>query len=381
MKALRKWVENRYSGYDSAGKFWLTVGAVALIVDVAIGFNGGISQATFWHGVGAAMLAVGFAFLPDAAYEEFDAGRYLPALVLTALCVPIGIKAFEQQVTYTAGMRHGEIQHTNIVNARHSGAQQNVEETKTNLKLWQGQLVKLEAEHEAAIAANPWMTTTTASALRDQVKVLDDKIVAEAAGGRGGRAKGCKAECEKLKDERTRILSQIGIAEKLDANTEARTKLVAQIEATKKVLDGARKTADTAEHRDSLNVAVAQTMAQIVNLVRGASPTDAVKADEVSMRMATLGSAGLGSFALLVLAPVGFFLAGRRRKPDHDEPTLHTQAHTPTATSHHTASPAQSAAPAPQSQVIVHHTRELVPDGVLKKWSASNEVRRLLQAA
>ena len=98
----------------------------------------------------------------------------------------------------------------------------------------------------------------------------------------------------------------------------------AQIEATKKVLDGARKTADTAEHRDSLNVAVAQTMAQIVNLVRGASPTDAVKADEVSMRMATLGSAGLGSFALLVLAPVGFFLAGRRRKPEDDishEPT------------------------------------------------------------
>lgn len=313
--AIRLMIERRYASYTPSGKFWLTVGGLALIVDVAIGFNGGISQATFWHGVGAAMLAVGFAFLPDAAYEEFDAGRYLPALVLTVLCVPIGIKAFEQQVTYTAGMRHGEIQLTNIVNARHSGAQQAVEETRTNYKLFQERLTALQAERATAMEKNPWLTTVKAEALREQIKTLDEKIASEIAGNRG-RAKGCKTECEKLKDQRDKITSQIAAAESLTGLDAKIAELNTQIAATKAVLDKERNRADTAEHRDSLNVAVAQVTSQIVNLVRGAAPAEAIKADEISMRYATLGSAGLGSFALLVLAPVGFFLAGRRRKDD-----------------------------------------------------------------
>jgi hypothetical protein len=263
------------------------------------------------------MLAMGFAFLPDAAYEEFDAGRYLSAIVLALLCVPIGIKAFEQQVTYTAGMRHGEIQHTQIVNARHNGAQQAVEETRTNFKLFQDRLKALQAERTAAMEKNPWLTTVQADALRDQIKTLDDKIAAEIAGGRGGRAKGCKAECEKLKDDRNRVLGQIAAAESLTGLDAKIAELNTQIAATKAVLDKERNKADTAEHRDSLNVAVAQVTSQIVNLVRGEAPAEAIKADEVSMRYATLGSAGLGSFALLVLAPIGFFLAGRRRKEDH----------------------------------------------------------------
>jgi len=314
---MRSWIKRRYDQYTPHGKLWLTVGTIALVVDIAIGFNGGISQATFWHGVGAAMLAMGFAFLPDAAYEEFDAGRYLSAIVLALLCVPIGIKAFEQQVTYTAGMRHGEIQHTQIVNARHSGAQQAVEETRTNFKLFQDRLKALHVERTAAMEKNPWLTTVQADALRDQVKTLDDKIAAEIAGGRGGRAKGCKAECEKLKDERNKVLNQIAAAESLTGLDAKIAELNTQIAGTKAVLDKERNKADTAEHRDSLNVAVAQVTSQIVNLVRGEAPAEAIKADEISMRYATLGSAGLGSFALLVLAPIGFFLAGRRRKEDH----------------------------------------------------------------
>ncbi len=317
--ALRTMIERRYARYTSDGKLWLTIGLGALIVDVCIGMTAGWSQATIWHGLGFGLLAAGFAFLPDAAYEEFKAGRYVPAIVLGLLTIPLGVKAFEQQVTYSAGMRHSEIQLTQIVNQRHAGAQENVVETRTNLKLWQEQLAKLEAEHTAAVAANPWLTTTKAEALRSQLPELDDRIAREVAGARGGRAKGCKAECEKLKDEKARVLSQIAASEKLDDNTQRRLELVGRIESTKKVLDGARKTADTAEHRDSLNLSVAKFTAQIVNIARGAAPSEAVNTDEVAIRYATLGSAGLGSFALLVLAPVGLFLAGRRRKDD-DEP-------------------------------------------------------------
>lgn len=325
--AARRVIGARYASYTPGGKFWLTIGAAALIVDVAIGFLAGFSQATFWHGVGFAMLAAGFAFLPDAAYEEFEAGRYLTAIVVAFLCIPIGIKAFEQQVTYSAGMRHGEIQLTQIVNARHTGAQQAVEETRTNYKLFQEHLKALQDERSALLAQHPWVTTVTADALREQVKTLDEKIAAEIAGGRGGRAKGCKAECEKLKDERNKVLGQISAAENLTGIDAKIAKLNTQIAGTKAVLDKERTKADTAEHRDSLNLSVAQFTAQIVNIARGASPADAVNADEIAVRYATLGSAGLGSFALLVLAPIGFFLAGRRRKDEDEAPAA---GHKPT---------------------------------------------------
>ncbi len=375
---LRLMIERRYARYTSDGKIWFTIGAGALIVDVCIGMMAGWSQATIWHGIGFGLLAAGFAFLPDAAYEEFTAGRYVPAIVLSLLTIPLGLKAFEQQVTYSAGMRHSEIQLTQIVNQRHAGAQDNVVETRTNLKLWQEQLAKLEAERAAAVAANPWMTTTTAEALRGQVPELDERIAREIAGGRGGRGKGCKTECEKLKDEKARILSQIAAIEKLDATTEKLTKLAGQIEATKKVLDGARKTADTAEHRDSLNLAVAKVTAQIVSIARGTAPAEAINADEVSIRYATLGSAGLGSFALLVLAPVGLFLAGRRRRPeDSDESTIIAPAPSPLPV----GPPTREAITPQEPRSTVIHTREVIPSAALRRWSVRDEVRSLLRVA
>ena len=77
---MKTWIKNRYASYTADGKCWLTIGIVCLIVDMAIGYMAGISQATFWHGVGAAMLAAGFAFLPDAAYEEYENRRIASAV-------------------------------------------------------------------------------------------------------------------------------------------------------------------------------------------------------------------------------------------------------------------------------------------------------------
>lgn len=314
-----KWIRNRYASYTPDGKFWLTIGVVCLVVDMAIGYMAGISQATFWHGVGAAMLAAGFAFLPDAAYEEFEQRRTASAVVLALICIPIGIKAYEQQLTYSAGMRHGEIKTAVVQNTRYDSAQDAVKEESGNLVIWRDQKVALQAERAAMVAATPWATTLTADALRKQVADLDVKIAEETKGNRGRKA-GCKQVCEQLKDERTNVEKQIAGIEKLDVVTAKIAELDARIAATQNVLDGKRKVASTTEHKMSLNEEVAKITAQLVKLMFGHDPKSAIETDEVSMRYATLGSAGLGSLALLIMAPVGFFLAGRRRlKTDDDQ--------------------------------------------------------------
>ncbi len=317
-----KWIRNRYASYTPDGKFWLTIGVVCLVVDMAIGYMAGISQATFWHGVGAAMLAAGFAFLPDAAYEEFEQRRTASAVVLALICIPIGVKAYEQQLTYSAGMRHGEIKTAVVQNTRYASAQDAVKEESSNLVIWRDQKIALQKERELMVAATPWATTLTADALAKQIADLDVKIAEETKGGRGGRAKGCKQVCEQLKDERTNVEKQKAGIEKLDVVTAKIAELDARIASTQNVLDSKRKVASTTESKTSLNEEVAKTTAQLVKLMTGYDPKSAIETDDVSMRYATLGSAGLGSLALLIMAPVGFFLAGRRRrrKDDNDTP-------------------------------------------------------------
>ena len=375
---MKQWIKRKYSEYTPDGKMWLTIGTLCLIVDIAIGFLGGINQATFWHGLGFATLAMGFAFLPDAAYSEYEKGRYMSCIVIAAVCLPIGVKAYEQQLTYSAGMRHGEIQAANIVNAKATGAAHNVEETKTNLGIWQARLTALEAQRAAAIKDNPWLTTVKADALRAQIAVIDEKIANEIKGGRGGRAAGCKAVCEKLKDEKIQIVDRIAGIERLEGITAEMASLDSQIKGTKDVLDKARHVADNAEHRDSLNVAVAQTTAQIVNLLRGASPEEAIKTDAVSMRYATIGSAGLGSFSLLVLAPVGFFLANRRKRKDwetdDDQPTAHAPITHGTLAGPHPQD--GHLKPAPQHSTLIIRDHDKLNE-ILARWAGGNEAKAI----
>lgn len=296
---IRTFIQNRYRSYTPDGKFWLTVGAVALIVDMAIGYNAGAAQATFWHGVGGAGLALGFAFLPDAAYEEMEHKRFVPAILIAAFCLPIGLKAYEQQLTYTAGMRHGEMVVVSQVNARKDNSKNNVKDNEGLLKVLNDQLATLTT-------ANAWAATVKATALHDEIKIVQDKLKREIEGGREGRAKGCKKVCEALQDELKSLNAKLGVAEN-------REDLTSRIAATKNALENARATDDKRETKTSLNMSVAETTAAMFNIAWGQSPEEAMKTTETSRRYATIGSAGLGSLALLLLAPVGFFLAGRRR--------------------------------------------------------------------
>lgn len=296
---MKRWIAKRYAGYTPSGKFWLTVGAACAIVDMAIGFIAGNAVGTFWHGVGYAALAAGFAFLPDAAYEEYEHRRFGSAAVIALLCIPIGVKAYEQQLTYSAGVRHGEMQLTQVVNTRYDGAQDDVKRNRDELAMLQGVLANL-------LETAPWAGTVNPSGMRVELATLQTRIEAEKKGNRGRKA-GCGKVCEDLQDQANKLSLRIATAEQRE-NTQAR---IAELQAA---IDKKRDAANKTEHRQSVNADVALTTAKLYNILAGYAPSQAIKTDAAIVEMATLGSAGLGSLALLVLAPVGFFLAGRRRE-------------------------------------------------------------------
>jgi hypothetical protein len=339
---MRKWIASRYARYTSDGKFWLTIGIAALVVDMAIGYLAGVAVGTFWHGIGFAALAAGFAFLPDAAYEEWEKKRTASAVVIAALCVPIGIKAYEQQLTYSTGVRQGEMQVVGVQNAKYTGAQDDVVRVKSELAV-------LMTVQENMAKEIPWAASVKASALRDTVRTLEKAIKQEESKANGG----CKRRCLDLMAQKKAAEDRIAVAEKVETNE-------ARIVELQKVIDGKREKADNTEHKQSLNADIAQTTARLFRLVSGFSPKDAIAPDETAIQYATLGSAGLGSLALLILAPVGFFLAGRRRKPEIEED------HTPPSASAPVAAPVRPMAPAPAAPVGMS-LATLVPQGARDK--------------
>lgn len=350
-----------YGQYTHSGKFWLTIGVVALVVDIAIGFIAGRAVGTFWHGMGFAALAAGFAFLPDAAYEEFENKRYVSGAVMALICIPLGVKAYEQQLTYSTGVRHGEIQLTNVVNTKYDGAQDDVKRNQAELAILMGALKRAQED------AN-WAGTVTADGLRQQVATIEKAIKAESDRSNGG----CKRRCIELMAKKDAAEKQVAAAEKVET-TEARIK---ELQAA---IDAKRVDANKVEHRQSVNADIAMTTAKLWKVVSGASAEDAIKVDDVSMQFATIGSAGLGSLALLLLAPAGLFLANRRRKPSmpDDEPS------SPATITDVTPPREGKYPPAPAGIVYepqhVHTTETIhIKDATLKRWALSDEVRALL---
>jgi hypothetical protein len=289
---MRATVRNIFAAYTGPGRFWLALGIVALIVDASISYQYGISL-TKLHGLGFALVAIFFALLPDAAYSEIESKRIASGVVMAALCVPLGIVAFYSHLGYGAGVRVGDMQQTGVQNVRYDDAREKVADNKRNVGLWTEQLAELTKQ-------SPWAPTVNPDGLKAQLASADKAI--ELEGKRGG----CKSRCLALMKEKAGLQERIATAERA-------TDLQTRIAATQRLIDGYREAAAKTDFKSSAVVNQNNVAAQLWLAVSGATADQAIKPDEVTSSFTSIFIAGGGSLAFMLMAPVGFFLAGRNR--------------------------------------------------------------------
>lgn len=298
-------VASLISGYWAAhsvkGRIWLAMGTLALAVDAWLCYQYGVTQ-TVGHGIGFAVVALVFSQLPDGAYEEWTKGHKVSGAILGIICIPLGIVAYQSHIGYGAGVRLGDIKQASMQDARYDGAQATAKERAANLDLWRKQLSDL-------IERDAWTGTVTADALRAELATLGERIASEKDGKRGRRA-GCGKECERLQNEANEVALKLG-------KVEQRADLSRRIEATQRLVDAAR---DTAGHTQAGMSSVAmQTTAntQMFGIIRaywtGESLEQSLKTTEDSAKLANIIITAMGALAFMLMAPVGFFMAGRNR--------------------------------------------------------------------
>jgi hypothetical protein len=307
---MRTIAKNWFNQYSPQGKFWLTLGIAALIVDAAISYKYGITL-TWLHGLGFALVAVFFALIPDQAYSEIEAKRFGSGIAMALLCVPLGSVAYYSHLGYGAGVRVGSIQQASVHNAKFDDTRASLESDRTNIAMWRDSLAKLQAE-------NPWVATVSADGLKAQVAAHTKAIELEEARG------GCKSKCLARMKEKGALEDRIALAEQSN-------KLAAQIEATQRIID--KKTAEAAAATFESSPVVNQTnvAAQLFLAMSGAGADKAVKPDDVTTSFTNIFIAGGGSLAFMIMAPLGFFAAGRyrRKATEDDEPVAAPVARAP----------------------------------------------------
>lgn len=284
------------------GRFWLYLGLATLVCAAAMSFAFGM-EISLKHALFLMCLTAIAAFLPEAAYSQWEQGRKIVAGVLALVAVPTLTIEFYTHAGYTAGLRGSNIETAQVQNAKYATRQDSVSESKTDLALWRKRLADLEAQ-------NAWVGTVTADALRAQLASANLAIEQEAARG------GCKAKCLARTKERDDLASKIAIAEE-------KSDLTKKIEATRRVVDTARDVAATTEFKSSAVQHQNDFLAKTVALVSAGSlkPSEIMTEgaqQTVNLAMALAGT-GLPALAL--------FIAGLyRRREDHDHTAQHATA-------------------------------------------------------
>jgi hypothetical protein len=292
---MRSIIKSWFNQYTAHGKFWLSLALVALVVDAAISYRYGVTL-TWLHGIGFALVAVFFSLLPDQAYSEFEAKRFGSGIAMAVLCVPLGTVAYYSHLGYGAGVRVGSIQQASVHNAKFDDARSSLESDRTNIAMWREHLAKLQAE-------NAWVATVSADGLKSQVAAADLSIAQEKARG------GCGPKCLKLTKDKADLENRIAIAEQA-------TKLTGQIEATQRIIDEKTQTAAAATFESSPVVNQTNVAAQLYLAASGEAPEVAIKPDAVTTTFMNIFVTGGGSLAFMIMAPLGFFAAGRYRRSE-----------------------------------------------------------------
>jgi hypothetical protein len=286
-------IRDMYNDLDVFGRFWFALGLGALAAAAAMSFDFGWQVSTK-HAIFLAVLTVVAAFGPMAAEMLYTKGRKGPAFAIAALCVPLLAIEFYSHAGYTAGLRGTNIETASVQNAKWSGAQESVIESKEIR-------ATLIDERARLVEQNKWAATVSADGLRAQLGAAQKAIDLE--GQRGG----CKSKCLALMEKKGDLENRIKTAEKLDD-------LTRRIEALDRALGEKRTMASTTEHKSSAvdhqNKFLIASVALFANGSTQASPLQALGAEQsVNLGMALAGT-GLPAFALFL---AGLFRSERRR--------------------------------------------------------------------
>ena len=213
----------------------LVAGIISLVCGVAMSFEYGRAM-SYTHGLLLAMLGVAGAIAFSGADMMRARGRPLVAGIITAAGILCLIGEYTTHFGYTVGSRATDTQQTIMHNANLETLRENRKNEQANLDMWRKQLIELTN-------ANAWAASVKADGLRSELATLSERIEAERAGKRG-RAAGCKAECEKLQNERNALERRIAIIEQ-------QADLTKRIEATQRILDQKIDTVAATGYRSS----------------------------------------------------------------------------------------------------------------------------------
>lgn len=288
---IGNFLSGQWRQYNQMGQFLWILALIAMIVDAGIAYEFG-STLSYLHAGGFALVALAFCILPDVASLELRKGNKVAAGWIGIACVPLGFVAFMTHVGYSASIRVGDMQQTEVQNTNWKAQQDAVTEEKTNLEMWKAQLASLKEQ-------NGWTATVTAEGLRAQLASAEKRV--ELEGKRGG----CKSKCLKLMEEKAALEGKIATAEKVDD-------LSKRIEATQRIIDGKRTVAANMDFKSSAAANHNDTLFKALHLVAAGDFKEAVSMTE---REATnTGVMGLSSIAFLLLAPLFYLAAGLNRR-------------------------------------------------------------------
>lgn len=284
IKAVRSLFKEMFGELTAWGRFWLYLGLATLVVAAAMSYSFGAEISTK-HALFLMCLSAIAAFLPEAAYSQWEDGRKIVSVVLGLLALPVLTIEFYTHAGYTAGLRGSNIETATVQNSKYDGAQDTAKENKALLESFKRQLADFKAKN------GEWVTTVSADALRAQLESANLAIKLEAA------KKGCKEKCLARTKERDEIAAKI-------ATIEAGNKLAEQVTAQQALVDKRRDVAATVAHTSSAVDHQNKFLAKTVSLISDGSlkPSEIMteSAQQTVNLMMALAGTGLPALALFI---------------------------------------------------------------------------------
>lgn len=302
-------LRNFFGNYTPFGQLVLSLAVMAIIVDAVICYQYGISQTTM-HGIGFALLAVVVAIMPERAADAWNKGARGPALAIAVAMLPLIPVAYQSHLGYSAGVRVGDIHKASAQNVRYDDVRSNVMSLEEQIKFW-------TARRESLIKQNGWTATVTADALRAKLPGLELAIKLET------ERRGCKTICEAKTRERDEVVSRIKVLEESQD-------LSGKIAQATTQLAALREKSAATKTGESIVVNQNNVAAQLYLALTGATATDAIKPDSVTMTFVNTGISGANSLAFMIMAPLLWFVASLERRARREDEAITPAAPLPT---------------------------------------------------